>query len=81
MAMRETLPNGLVVLLDERPTAESVALHLMARAGSRDDGPAPGVSTLTSRLMFQGTAQAPLRDRPAAGGHPGRRDPGAGHGG
>jgi predicted Zn-dependent peptidase len=59
MVERETLGNGLVVLLDERPTAESVALHLMARAGSRDDGPTPGITTLTSRLMFQGTRRRP----------------------
>ena len=56
---RETLANGLIVLLDERPTAESVALHLMARAGSRDDGPALGITALTSRLMFQGTRRRP----------------------
>ncbi|HEX2513732.1 MAG TPA: insulinase family protein, partial [Chloroflexota bacterium] len=59
MVERETLANGLIVLLDERPTVESVALHLMARAGSRDDGPALGITTLTSRLMFQGTRRRP----------------------
>ena len=59
MVERETLANGLIVLLDERPTVESVALDLMARAGSRDDGPALGITTLTSRLMFQGTRRRP----------------------
>ena len=73
MVERETLANGLIVLLDERPTAGSVALHLMARAGSRDDGPALGITTLTSRLMFQGTRRRPsetalLREAALVGG-------------
>jgi predicted Zn-dependent peptidase len=73
MVERETLANGLIVLLDERPTAESVALHLMARAGSRDDGPTLGITTLTSRLMFQGTHRRPsetalLREAALVGG-------------
>ena len=77
---RETLANGLIVLLDERPTAGSVALHLMARAGSRDDSPALGITALTSRLMFQGTRRRPS-ETALHGGRPGGRDPGPRHGG
>ncbi len=53
------LPNGLLVVAEERPTTASVALQLMARAGSRDDGDLPGVTLLTSRMMFQGTSRRP----------------------
>jgi predicted Zn-dependent peptidase len=59
MVAREVLPNGLVVLVDERPSADTLAFQLNARAGSRDDGPTPGITVLTSRLMFQGTRRRP----------------------
>lgn len=59
MVAREVLPNGLIVLVDERPGADTLAFQLNARAGSRDDGPAPGITALTSRLMFQGTRRRP----------------------
>ncbi len=73
MVAREVLPNGLVVLVDERPTADTVAFQLDARAGSREDGPAPGITMLTSRLIFQGTRRRPsetelLRAAAAVGG-------------
>jgi predicted Zn-dependent peptidase len=57
--VRAVLPNGLVVLAEERRTADTVALQLTARAGSRDDGALPGASALTSRLLFQGTGRRP----------------------
>ena len=57
--VREHLPNGLIVIAEERRSAETVALQLAARAGSRDDGAAPGINTLTSRVMFQGTSRRP----------------------
>jgi predicted Zn-dependent peptidase len=59
MVAREVLLNGLVVLVDERPSADTLAFQLNARAGSRDDGPTPGITVLTSRLMFQGTRRRP----------------------
>ena len=59
MVAREVLPNGMIVLVDERPGADTLAFQLNARAGSRDDGPAPGITALTSRLMFQGTRRRP----------------------
>ncbi len=71
------LPNGLLVVAEERPTTESVALQLMARAGSRDDGDLHGVTLLTSRMMYQGTSRRPSeselqRAAAAVGGSLGR---------
>ena len=57
--VRQVLPNGLVLLVEERPTTETLAVYLAARAGSRDDASLPGVSLLTSRLMYQGTPRRP----------------------
>lgn len=57
--LRDTLPNGLRVVVDERRSADTVACLLTARAGSREDGDAPGSSLLTSRGMFQGTSRRP----------------------
>lgn len=57
--VRKVLPNGLVVIVEERRSANTVALHLAARAGARDDADLPGLTTLTSRLMFQGTGRRP----------------------
>lgn len=56
---RTVLPNGLVVIVEERQSANTVALRLTARAGSRDDGPLPGITVITSRMMFQGTGRRP----------------------
>src|SRR5688572_28741715 len=56
---RAELPNGLVVVAEERRTAETVAVRLSARAGARDDGEVPGISVMTSRVMFQGTTRRP----------------------
>ncbi|MEA2640450.1 MAG: hypothetical protein QOF51_1844, partial [Chloroflexota bacterium] len=56
---RGTLPNGLTVLVEERPSADTVALQLTARVGAREDGPVSGSALLTSRTMFQGTTHRP----------------------
>lgn len=57
--VRSVLPNGLVVLVEHRPSAETVALQLVARAGTRDDRDLPGATVLTSRVMFDGTSRRP----------------------
>jgi predicted Zn-dependent peptidase len=57
--IRVVLPNGLTVLIEERPTADTVAMQLTARAGSRDDENQPGITIMTSRMMFQGTSRYP----------------------
>src|SRR5437764_3813453 len=57
--VRTVLPNGLVVIAEERRTADTVALQLAARAGSRDDGDQPGLVVMTSRMLFQGTSRRP----------------------
>ena len=53
--VRTTLPNGLLVIAEERKSAETVAVRLTARAGGRDTPELPGLALLTSRVMFQGT--------------------------
>ena len=53
------LPNGLVVIMEDRRSADTLALQLTARAGGRDTPDAPGLALLVSRLMFQGTGSYP----------------------
>jgi predicted Zn-dependent peptidase len=70
---RVTLPNGLLVIVEERRTADTVAVQLTARTGARDDGALPGLNLLTSSLMLSGTARRPsnadlLRAAAAVGG-------------
>ena len=57
--VREQLGNRLVVIVEERRTADVVALQLTARAGARDDAAEPGINALTSRMIFQGTGRRP----------------------
>lgn len=57
--VRTVLDNGLVVLIEERRGTATVALQVTARAGSRDDGPLPGLNLITSRMLFQGTVRRP----------------------
>ncbi len=57
--VRATLPNGLVVIAEERRGADTVAVRLTARAGARDTPDRPGLALLTSRVMFQGTSRFP----------------------
>ena len=54
--VRIVLSNGLTVLIEERRSADTVAMQLTARAGARDDD-RPGITIMTSRMMFQGTGQ------------------------
>src|SRR5207249_543039 len=53
--VRTTLSNGLLVVAEERRSADTVAIQLTARAGARDTADLPGLALLTSRVMFQGT--------------------------
>lgn len=57
--VRETLPNGLRVIVDERPSAATVAVQVTARAGTRDDAARPGLTPFTSAMIFQGTSRRP----------------------
>lgn len=57
--VRAVLPNSLLVLVEERTTANTAAVQLSVRAGARDDGPQPGVTLITSRMLFQGTPRRP----------------------
>jgi len=56
---RVVLPNGLTAIVLERPTADNVALRLVARVGTRDDGAEGGIALLAGRMMFQGTPTRP----------------------
>src|SRR5437588_11099587 len=58
-SVRTTLPNGMVVIAEERRGAETLAVRVTARAGARDTPEAPGLALLTSRVMFQGTTRYP----------------------
>ena len=53
------LPNGLAVVMEDRRSADTLAVELAARAGGRDTPDAPGLALLISRLMFQGTGSYP----------------------
>src|SRR6266508_1041400 len=57
--VRITLRNGLLVVAEERRSADTVAVRLTARVGGRDTSDAPGLALLTSRVMFQGTPRYP----------------------
>jgi predicted Zn-dependent peptidase len=56
---RVTLANGLMVVAEERKSADTVAVRLTARAGGRDTADLPGLALLTSRVMLQGTPRYP----------------------
>ena len=54
---REVLPNGIVLLVAERPAIPIVAVRAYFRAGSAFDPPdAPGLANLTADLLTRGTA-------------------------
>jgi len=55
----QDLANGLTVVVVERRTAGTVAVQLTARDGARNDPDLPGISVITSRMMFQGTPRRP----------------------
>lgn len=53
---RETLPNGLTVLVRENPTAAVVAMSLMVRMGTLAETPATaGMSNLLQLMLVRGT--------------------------
>ena len=57
IAHREVLPNGIVLLVAERPAVPIVAVRAVFRAGSAFDPPdAPGLANLTAELLTRGTA-------------------------
>ncbi|MBI4241933.1 MAG: insulinase family protein [Candidatus Rokubacteria bacterium] len=57
-AYREVLPNGIVLLIAERPSIPIVIVRAYARAGSVFDPPAhPGLANLTAGLLTRGTAK------------------------
>ncbi len=58
-ATQQTLPNGLTVIVEERQSADVVALQHTALAGVRDDGDKHGLTVLTSRMLLAGTPRRP----------------------
>ena len=55
-----TLPNGLVVLLEEDHRADQIALHLRYGVGSHDERPGErGCAHLFEHLMFEGSKNVP----------------------
>jgi len=57
LAHRETLPNGVRLLVAPRPAIPIVVVRAYVRAGSVfDSADAPGVANLTAELLTRGTA-------------------------
>ncbi len=66
IAHREVLPNGIVLLVAERPAIPIVVMRVYLRAGSvYDPAGAAGLASLTADLLTRGTAKrtAPELDR------------------
>lgn len=66
LAHREVLPNGIRLLVAERPAIPIVVVRVSIRAGSAFDPPdAGGLASLTADLLTRGTAKrtAPELDR------------------
>jgi zinc protease len=58
LAHREVLPNGVVLLVAERPVIPIVVVQLYLRAGSVYDPPdARGLANLTADMLTRGTAK------------------------
>ena len=58
IAHREVLPNGIVLLVAERPAIPIVAVRVFTRAGSVFDPPdRAGLANLTGALLTRGTAK------------------------
>ena len=58
LAHREVLPNGIVLLVAERPAVPIVAVRVFTRAGAVFDPPdREGVANLTGALLTRGTAK------------------------
>jgi len=58
IAQRETLPNGIVLLVAERPAVPIVAVRVFTRAGAAFDPPdRAGLANLTGALLTRGTTK------------------------
>ena len=58
LAHREVLPNGIVLLVAERPAVPIVAVRVLTRAGAVfDPDDRAGVANLTGALLTRGTAK------------------------
>jgi zinc protease len=63
IAHREVLPNGMVLVVAERPAIPIVAVRAYFRAGSAFDPPdTPGLANLMAELLTRGTATRPARE-------------------
>ena len=61
--LRETLPNGLNVLIFENPGTASVSVDLWVKVGSRYESPPNnGISHFVEHLLFKGTPQSTAKD-------------------
>ena len=57
------LPNGLDIIAETNPAAQSVAIAFMVKAGARDESPeVSGVSHFLEHMMFKGTAKRSSED-------------------
>jgi len=57
LAHREVLPNGIVLLVAERPAIPIVAVRVLTRAGAAFDPPGrSGLANLTGAVLTRGTA-------------------------
>src|SRR5256886_9621774 len=58
IAHREVLPNGIVLLVAERPAVPIVAVRALVQAGAVHDPPDPaGLPNLTGVLLTRGTTK------------------------
>ena len=58
LAHREVLPNGIVLLVAERPAVPIVAVRVLSRAGAAfDPADRAGLANLTGALLTRGTAK------------------------
>ena len=58
LAHREVLPNGIVLLVAERPAVPIVAVRVFMRAGAAfEPRDRAGVASLTGSLLTRGTAR------------------------
>src|SRR2546423_10862429 len=58
IAHREVLPNGIVLLVAERPAVPIIVVRTFAHAGAVLDPPdRPGLANLTGALLTRGTAK------------------------
>jgi zinc protease len=58
--VREVLPNGVVVIMQDHRAADIVALQLWMRVGARDEAPQElGLSHYLEHMLFKGTPTRP----------------------